>query len=119
STHRGLESWNVAPTGAAGSPSHMQRFMDKILEEHQEYAKSYVDDVVIFSDDFWSHIRHLRAVFSEFSRAGLTLSPDKCYLGYHSLKVLGHVVDRFGLSTLEDKVSAIASMRFPEYLHEL
>jgi hypothetical protein len=35
------------------------------------------------------------------------------------MKVLGYLVDRFGLSTLEDKVSAIASMRFPEYLHEL
>jgi Reverse transcriptase (RNA-dependent DNA polymerase) len=55
-THRGLQSWNVVPTGATGSPPHMQRFMDKILEEHEEYAKSYVDDVLIFSDDFDSHI---------------------------------------------------------------
>jgi hypothetical protein len=47
------------------------------------------------------------------------LSPKKSYLSYHSLKVLGHVVDHFGLSTQEEKVSAIASMRFPEYLHEL
>jgi hypothetical protein len=118
-THRGQEVWNIVPTGATGSPSHMQRFMDKLLKKHEEYAKSYVDDVFIFSDDFESHIQHLRAVFSEFSRTGLTLSPDKCYVGYHSMKVLGHVVDRFGLSTLEDKVSAIASMRFPEYLHQL
>jgi Reverse transcriptase (RNA-dependent DNA polymerase)/RNase H-like domain found in reverse transcriptase len=118
-SHRGQESWNVVPTGATGSPSHMQRFMDKLLEKHKEYAKSYIDDVVIFSDDFLSHLQHLRAVFSEFSKAGLTLAPDKCYVGYHSLKVLGHIVDRFGLSTMEDKVSAIASMRFPDYLHEL
>src|SRR5579859_5004507 len=118
-THRGQEWWNVAPTGAAGSPSHMQRFMDKLLKPHEEYAKSYVDDVLIFSDDYESHVQHLRNVFGEFSRVGLTLSPDKCYIGYHSLKVLSHIVDHFGLSTLEDKVSAIASMRFPEYLHEL
>jgi hypothetical protein len=118
-THRGQEWWNVAPTGATGSPSHMQHFMDKLLKLHEEYPKSYIDDVLIYSDDFELHLRHLCAVFAEFSRSGLTLSPDKCYLGYHSLRVLGHVVDRFGLSTLEDKVSAIVSMRFPEYLHEL
>jgi hypothetical protein len=47
------------------------------------------------------------------------LASDKCYIGYHSLKVLGHVVDRFGLSTQEEKVSAIASMKFLQYLHEL
>jgi hypothetical protein len=93
--------------------------MDKLLKLHAAYAKSYIDDVVIFSDDFLSHLMHLRAVFTEFSQAGLTLSPEKCYLGYHSLKVLSHVVDRFGLSTMEEKVSAISSMKFPEYLHEL
>jgi len=93
--------------------------MDKLLKIHELYAKSYIDDVIVYSDDHESHLQHLRAVLGEFSRVGLTLSPEKCYIGYHSLKVLGHVVDRFGLSTREDKVAAIASMRFPEYLHEL
>jgi len=118
-THRGQEWSNVAPTGACGSPSHVQRFMDKLLKIHELYAKSYIDDVIVYSDDHASHLQHLRAVLGEFSRVGLTLSPGKCFIGYHSLKVLGHVVDRFGLSTTEDKVAAISSMRFPEYLHEL
>ena len=118
-THRGQEWSNVAPTGACGSPIHVQRFMDKLLKIHELYAKSYINDVIIYSDDHESHLQHLRAIFSEFSRVGLTLSPNKCYIGYHSLKVLGHVVDRFGLSTREDKVTGIDSMRFPEYLSEL
>jgi hypothetical protein len=66
-THRGQEWWNVAPTGAAGSPSHMQWFMNKLLKIHDEYAKSYVDNVLIYSDDFELHLRHLHAVFTEFS----------------------------------------------------
>jgi hypothetical protein len=53
------------------------------------------------------------------SEAGMTLSPDKCYIGFHSVRLLGHVVDRFGLSTLDEKVEAISSMKFPRYLHEL
>src|SRR5579859_561930 len=76
-THHGQEWWNVAPTGAIGSPSYMQKYMDKLLKIHDQYAKSYVDDVLIYSDDFESHLHHLRAVFAEFSRSGLTLSPDK------------------------------------------
>jgi hypothetical protein len=47
-THCGQETWNVVPTGATGSPAHMQRFIDKLLEEHKTYAKSCVDDVVVF-----------------------------------------------------------------------
>jgi hypothetical protein len=105
--------------GAAGSPSHMQKYMDKILEIHKLYAKCYIDDIIVYSDTYEDHIRQLRAILATLSQAGFTLSPDKCYVGYHSIRLLGHVVDRFGLSTLEDKVEAIQKMRFPEYLHEL
>src|SRR6202035_1319877 len=111
-THRGQEWFNVAPMGATGSPSHMQKKMDKLLEEHAEYAKAYIDDILVYSDDYDSHVRHLRAVLATLSAAGITLSPDKCYVGFHSIKLLGHIVDRFGLSTLEEKVEAITSMRF-------
>jgi hypothetical protein len=118
-THRGQEQFNVVPMGYAGSPSHMQKFMDKVLKPHWEYARCYIDDIVIFSDDFESHIRHLRAVLATLSELGMTLSPDKCCIGYHSVQLLGHVVDRYGLSTLPEKVSAIASMQFPKHLKEL
>jgi len=118
-THRGQEWFNMVPTGACGSPSHMQRKMDKKLKKHKIYARCYIDDVVVFLRTYAEHIQHIRAVLTTLSEMGCTLSPDKCYLGYHSVKLLGHVVNRFGLSTQEDKVEAIANMRFPKYLHEL
>jgi hypothetical protein len=30
-THRGQEIFNVTPMGYCGSPSHMQKFMDKVI----------------------------------------------------------------------------------------
>jgi len=38
---------------------------------------------------------------------------------YHSVKFLRHVVNRFGLSTLNEKVEAISAIEFPRNLHEL
>jgi len=32
-----------------------------------------------------------------FAGTGMTLASTKCYIGYHSIELLGHVVDRFGL----------------------
>ena len=55
-THRGQEIWNVAPMGYCNSPGHMQRYMDKILEPHKEYAKCYIDDVVVFSKTYEDHL---------------------------------------------------------------
>ena len=49
----------------------------------------------------------------------MTLSPTKCFVGYHSVQLLGHHVDRFGLSTLEQKVEAISKLQFPANLREL
>jgi len=97
----------------------MQKYMDKLLDGCKEFARCYIDDIVIFSDDFTSHMEHLRTIFKLLSEAGMTLSPDKCHVGYHSVQLLGHRVDRYGLSTLSEKVSAIASMQFPEHLNDL
>ena len=36
----------------------------------------------------------------------------KCYVGYYSSEFLGHHVDRFGLSSLEQKVEVIAVLHF-------
>ena len=118
-THRGQEVLNVAPMGFINSASHMQKLMDLLLEIHKAYAKCFVDDTVVFSDDFESHLKHIEAVLRTMEEAGMTLSPTKCYVGYHSIELLGHHVDRFGLSTLEQKVEAIAKLRFPASLREL
>ena len=118
-THRGQEIFNVTPMGYCGSPSHMQKFMDKVLEPHKAYAKCYVDNVIIFSDTFKEHVKHVHAVLSIFASLGMTLSPDKCHVAYHSIELLGHKVDRFGLSTLKEKIDAIASLQYPKTLDEL
>jgi hypothetical protein len=118
-THRGQEIFNVAPMGYCGSPSHMQKFMDKILAPHKEYARCYIDDVVIFSKNYEQHIIHLRRVLNCLSAAGMTLSPDKCYVGFHSVQLLGRMVDRYGLSTVQEKTAAIAQIPFPNTLRDL
>ena len=97
----------------------MQRYMDKKLHRHKAYARCYVDDIVVFSKTFEEHIQHLRAVLGDLAETGMTLAPTKCYVGYHSIELLGHVVDRFGLSTMKQKTDAIAALPFPKTLQEL
>jgi hypothetical protein len=118
-THRGQELFNVAPMGYCNSPGHMQRFMDKVLEPHKEYARCYIDDVVVFSKTYEDHIRHVRRVLNCLAALGMTLSPEKCYVGYHSVQLLGRMVDRYGLSTIKERTDALAQIQFPKTLREL
>src|ERR1700676_2455571 len=118
-THRGQEILCVAPMGYVNSPSHVQRLMDKVLVRFKAFAKCYIDDIVIFSNTFEDHVQHIETVLGALSDLGITLSPDKCFVGYHSVELLGHKVDRFGLSTLKEKTAAIAAFEFPATLKEL
>jgi hypothetical protein len=118
-THRGLEYFKVAPFGFTNSPAHMQRFMDSRLRDIKPYVRCYVDDIVVHSRTFEEHIQHLSSVFQILQKAGLYLSPKKCHLGYHSVKLLGRLVDRLGLSTLKDRTDAIQQLAFPRTLQQL
>lgn len=118
-SHRGLEQFTVASMGFLNSPAHGQRFMDGILAEMSSFAKCYVDDIVIFSDTFEEHLRHLRLVFDALRAKNITLAPEKCFVGYQSVELLGHVVDRLGLYTMPSKVAAIQRLEFPKSLDQL
>jgi hypothetical protein len=118
-SHRGQEWFNVVPMGYINSPSHTQKFMDKKLQSHKLYARCYIDNIVVFSATFEEHTNHIDAVLSTLAECGMTLGPNKCYVGYHSVELLGHKVNRFGLSTLKEKVDAISSLKFPTTLAQL
>ena len=65
--------------------------MDKVIKGLHQFAKAYLDDVVIFSSSWEDHLRHVRIVLSRFKEAGLTVKVSKCqfacnYLGQEAIK---------------------------------
>ena len=118
-THRGSEQWNVAPMGFRNSPAYVQRQIDHILRDFRAFARAYVDDIVVFSKSLEEHLRHLNQVFALFTKLNIALKPSKTYLGYPTISLLGQRVDRFGLSTAQEKLAAILRLRFPKTLKDL
>jgi len=51
-----------------------------------------MDDVVIFSDSWDAHIRHIDQVLTKLQSAGLTANPAKCKWGGQTMEFLGHQV---------------------------
>jgi hypothetical protein len=119
-THRGHEMWTVAPMGLAISPAHQQRFMDKLLKKLRwKVAACYIDDMVVYSATFEEHIRDLSELLTLVDDAGLTFNPAKCFCGYHTLGLLGIIVDSLGLSTTKERAQAILEQPFPKTLLQL
>lgn len=118
-THRGQEESAVALMGYKGSPPYVQRQTDAMLRPFKDFAKAFVDDIIIFSRTLRDHLSHLRQIFELFRSKRVSLSPTKSFIGYPSVTLLGQRVDGLGMSTSQEKIQAITSLRFPETLRDL
>jgi len=52
----------------------------------------YLDDVVIYSENFESHLEHIRMVLDRLRMAGLTIKPEKVVFATQGMSFLGHLV---------------------------
>lgn len=119
-THRGLFQFKRMPFGLKNAPLQFQRFMDSVLGSLRwTAALVYIDDILVFSDDLDSHVRHLRMLLDSAIAMGLRFNPAKSHFAYPSLTVLGHRVSIDGLSILEDRAAAIRELATPRTLKDL
>ena len=61
---------------------------------HSEYAAAYLDDIIVDSDSWGSHLCRLQAVVDAVRDAGLTANPHMCKLGYTEVEYLGYQIGR-------------------------
>ena len=50
------------PFGLMNAPASFQRAMDEALAGQENSSVTYIDDIVIFSETWEDHLRHVRAV---------------------------------------------------------
>ena len=113
-TTSGLYQFKVMPFGLTNAPATFQRLMERVLAGLQwQICLVYIDDVIIFSQTFEDHLQHLSTVFDRLKEAGLKLKPKKCFLFQTSVKYLGHIVSRDGISTDPDKTKAVKEWPTP------
>jgi len=79
----------------------------------------FLDDTLVISLDFNTHVSQLRQVFGRLQSAGLKLKPSKCTFLQPEVKYLGHVVGRDGIAIDSKKVRAVKDWAVPLDLLEL
>lgn len=90
-----------------------------LLQYRQEFVFSYLDDVIIASEDRDVHEKHLEAVFAKLQKVGLTINLSKCSFMQDKIEFLGHEVSAQGLKPLPSKVQAIIDYPRPKTIAEL
>ena len=44
-----------------------------------KYAMAYLDDILIYSDRFENHLKHIEDIFKRLEKADLCLNKKKCH----------------------------------------
>lgn len=117
---RGLFQFKRLAFGLTNSPATFQRAIDTILgPELEPFVFKYIDDIIIVSKDFESHLMVLSLVFDRLVSAGLVVSREKCKFCMPQLKYLGYVVDSYGIRPDTEKVEAILNIPPPKNTTEV
>ncbi|UYV72451.1 hypothetical protein LAZ67_9003197 [Cordylochernes scorpioides] len=119
-TPDGLFEFKVMPFGLCNAPATFERMMDGLLKGLRwTICLCYLDDVVVFADNFSDHLTRIEAVLNCFKKVGLRLNPSKCSFGASKIKILGHQVDQNGIRPDEEKIKAITEFPAPNNLQQV
>ena len=99
----------MVPFGLAQAPAYFQLLMNKVLKG-LKFVMSYLDDIIIFSQDELQHLEHLEIVFSHLQEAGLKMKRSKCDFFKSEIHYLGHLISPEGISLLTNKLDSIKHM---------
>ena len=111
-THQGSFEFKRMPFGLCNAGATFQRHMQQLLEEF-EFARNYIDDIIISSRTFEEHLIHLEQVLTKLRTAKLKVKPTKTHVADHETKYLGFLVSEEGIKVCPSRSEAITNYPQP------
>ena len=101
------------PFGLAQAPAYFQRLINEVLSG-LTFAFGYLDDILVFSPDMETHLKHLRILFERLRSADLKLKEVKCNFLKKHIQYLGHIISGEGIASVPEKLESIQKMLPPK-----
>jgi hypothetical protein len=109
-----LFEWVVMTFGLKNVGTTYMMVMNLIFHELLgNTMEVYIDDIVIKSAEFGSHITDLRKAFDKICRYGLKMNPHKCAFGVSAGKFLGFIIHEHGIEIDPDRIKFIRNVGAP------
>ena len=107
------------PFGMKNAPATFKRMVNKLVRDI-DGCEGYIDDVVIYSDNWSDHVRQINLSFFQIMReAKLTINLMKNEFGKATVKYLGHIVGQGQVRPLDTKIQTITKFPIPTSRKEL
>ncbi|CAF2115001.1 unnamed protein product [Rotaria magnacalcarata] len=110
-TQDGLYQFQVLPMGLMNAPPSFQRVMNHIIGYNRwHYILVYLDDILVFSNSFDDHMKHLQQLFNVLNTHQFTLNPAKCSIAQQSIEFLSHTITKDSIVPSKQPIQAILDM---------
>lgn len=108
------------PFGLCNAPATFQRLIDRFRSGIPNVMLlAYLDDLIILSEDFNTHIADVKLVFDRLRQFKLRANRDKCTFASARVKYLGHIITSDGIQVDPDKTAAIADIPPPRNVKQV
>jgi hypothetical protein len=98
---------------------YVQRIINTILRLYRQFARCYVDDIIIFFKNFQEYIEYLDMIFELFNRIGIIFKNSKIYFGYPSIILLKQRMNGLNIICAEDHIAILKDFEFQQILKDL
>ncbi|MCH79728.1 Ty3/gypsy retrotransposon protein, partial [Trifolium medium] len=113
-THEGHYEFLVMPFGLMNAPSTFQNLMNNVFRSVlRKHVLVFFDDILIYSKDWDSHIKHLKEVLNLLSVHNLVANRKKCSFAQRSVEYLGHLISGGGVAVDPNKVVSVVQWPQP------
>ena len=103
------------PFGLASAGFQFQQLVEMVLDiSRSPWTAAYLDDVLVISESFEEHLKHLKDVFTKLQRAGLKLGASKCQFCQSEVLYLGHTITPNGLKPANCTIQKIEQFKPPK-----
>lgn len=109
------------PQGFHNSPTICHRIIRKVLKDlpSAKHIMSYVDDILIATEDRKSHLKVLEEVLAALRKAGFLINPEKAQLVKKEVNYLGVQLGQAGRKPDQARVELISKLPAPTNVHSL
>ena len=97
---------------SCSGPAYFQRLINEVLAPF-DFAFGYLDDILIYSPDVATHLKHLEQIFERLGEVDLKLKMEKCSFLKKHIQYLGHIVSGDGIRPVPEKLNSIQNMPHP------
>lgn len=116
----GLFEYLRMPMGVCNGPATFQRLMQATMSDLIfDIMLVYLDDILVYSTTFESHLERLETVFKRLKHTGLKVKLEKCHFLQTEVKFLGHQISADGIGTDPSKVAAVKDWPIPSTMKAL